>query len=379
MSASGANPPISPSEAAAARRILVVNVTRIGDTLLATPAIRAIARYFPNAELTVLGHPKRVEVLKNIPYIQRVGGIDKNTARLRGWLDALSSPEYDWAFVWRTDQPLVNYALRKARRVVAHQQSDLALTRRLAYVAPRIPDNTVHAVAWALSVPQSAGIPPAGFGLDYVVTPAERDRARQRLRQAHVTTDAPLISLQVASFPTKQYRDWPIEHFISLARRMIAAWPEVSFLLNGGTADREKINCFIRHIGERACTFAGELSLRESAAMMEASTLYIGVDTGPSHIFGALKKPMIVMYHPSLPSALYKPLDNPGLFAIDHPGAGPTASERIPMAEISVDRVWSAVQAAMRCEPSTLPGGASPGIDQGASPFSRRMPAKVGE
>ena len=50
----------------APRSILVVNVCRIGDTLLATPALRALARAWPEAQITVLGHPKRVEMLENL-------------------------------------------------------------------------------------------------------------------------------------------------------------------------------------------------------------------------------------------------------------------------------------------------------------------------
>ena len=96
--------------------------------------------------------------------------------------------------------------------------------------------------------------------------------------------------------------------------------------------------------------------------MMSCTDLYIGVDTGPTHLFGALKKPMVVLYHPSLRSALYKPLDAPALYAVDHPQAGPNATSDIPMAEISVDTVWQAVSAALRGEVSTLPGLPAVGI-----------------
>ena len=39
----------------APRSILVINVSRIGDTLLVTPALRALARAWPQARITVLG------------------------------------------------------------------------------------------------------------------------------------------------------------------------------------------------------------------------------------------------------------------------------------------------------------------------------------
>lgn len=181
---------ISNSDAAKAKRVLIINVTRIGDTLLATPAIRAIADFFPNADITVLGHSKRVDVLLNLPYIKRIGDISKRSALFRGWRDTLFTPEYDWAFVWRNDAPLVKYALRKARHVVAHCQSNSEINRRLTVAVPRIADNTIHAVDWALSLTRAAGIPDRGYQLDYVVTKSERTRAEAMLQTAFVTTGA---------------------------------------------------------------------------------------------------------------------------------------------------------------------------------------------
>src|SRR2546427_7395130 len=62
---------------------LFINVARIGDTLLATPAMRAIATAHPGCRITALAHPKRAEVLRGLSFVARVGGITKNTAPWR--------------------------------------------------------------------------------------------------------------------------------------------------------------------------------------------------------------------------------------------------------------------------------------------------------
>jgi heptosyltransferase-3 len=356
-------PQITPQQAAAAQRVLIINVTRIGDTLLATPAIRAIAGFFPNAELTVLGHPKRVEVLENIAYINRVGGIDKRAALLRGWRDALLGAEYDWAFVWRNDAALVRYALRKARHVVAHRQQDERINAKLFVAIERIADNQIHAAAWALSLPRAVGIPAAGDRLDYVVTADEATSARERLRADFPGATGPFIGMQVASFATKSYRDWPIEHFIALAQRIAGQNSDARFVLYGAASDGERIAKLTAAFPGKAKSYAGQFSLRQTVAMMSCTDLYIGVDTGPTHLYGALQKPMVVLYHPSLPSSLYKPLSASALHAIDHPLAGPNATSDIPMADISVDTVWNAVSAALRGESSVLPVLPAIGID----------------
>ena len=65
--------------------VLVIIVARIGDTLLVTPALRALKAAIPHGRLTVLAHPKRLEVLQHLPFIDALEGITKTSARARGW------------------------------------------------------------------------------------------------------------------------------------------------------------------------------------------------------------------------------------------------------------------------------------------------------
>lgn len=361
---------ISAEDANRAQRVLVINVTRIGDTLLATPAIRAIAAFFPNADVTVLGSAKRVEVLENIAYITKVGSVSKNTALMRGWKDRLTQPEYDYAFVWGQDAALVEYALRKARHVIAEKQADAALNHRLAFAYAAPVQNSVHAVAWFLGMVQAAGIPPQGYGLDYTVTSAERKFAAERMFGAlGASNHLPTVGFQVASFHTKAWRDWPIQRFIDLGLRMVQNYPDVRFICFGAPEDQERIAELERALRGRVLSFAGKTTLRESAALMSLLDLYVGIDTGPTHLYSALNKPMVVLYHPSIPSALYKPLEHPALAAIDHPLAGPTCRDHVPMNEIGVETVWRAVERMLEKDSSEWPGMPSPGIDADVAPW----------
>ena len=357
---------ISIAEAARAERVLIINVTRIGDTLLATPAIRAIAAFFPNARVTCLGHPQRAEVLENLPSIDKVGRISKKSAWMRGWKDTLSHPEYDYAFVWGQDQALVRYALRKSKWVIAERQRNDSLNGRLAFAFNAPVQNSIHAVAWFLAMPRAVGIPAQGLGVDFVITKDERRVAGKTLFSIlGASNHFPKIGFQVASFATKAWRDWPIQRFIDLGLRIVQTYPDARFVCFGAPGDQARITELERSLRGRVISFAGKTTLRETAALMSHLDLYVGIDTGPTHLFSALKKPMVVLYHPSIPSALYKPLDHPALSAIDHPLAGPTCREHISMNEISAEAVWRAVHQALEGEPSQLPGMRVPGIDDG--------------
>lgn len=331
-------------EAAPVRSILAIVVSRIGDTLLATPALRAIAGAWPDAELTCLGHPKRVEVLQNLPFLQRVGAITKTRARLRG---RLPGRRYDLAFVFGHDRALIEYALRVARRVVAFRQADEALNRRLYKAAERPAHQGGHAVQYQLALLAPLGIAARGLALSYRVSDEEARWAEGELRAQRIDGAGPLVGLQIASFPTKGYRDWPVESFVELCRRIRTRHPAAHFLIFGGKLERERTIRLHSQFPECSTLYAGRLTLRQTAALMDRLDLYIGVDTGPTHIMGALHRPMVALYHGHSPSRLLAPLEHPCLYAVDHPDAGPGCSLDAPMAAITVERVWSRVLEAL--------------------------------
>lgn len=339
MSSSGATDSALPEP----RDILYINVSRIGDTLLVTPAVRAVAARWPQARIHLLAHPKREEVLRHLPFVHRTGVIDKRRAQFMGWLPGKS---YDLAFVSNFDAPLIKYALRVARRVVAFRQPDSALNRRLHYAVDHPVGQPLHAVDVQLLLPAALGVAPAGKALSYRVTADEEQWAARFLNQRGVANRHPLVGLQVASFPTKAYRDWPPAHFSELCRRIRAAWPEAHFLIFGGDLEKQRTEALAAELGSAATLCAGKLTLRETAALMNRVDLYVGVDTGPTHLMGAMQRPMVALYHGYSPSRVLAPLDHPCLYAIDHPLADCCTPEA-DMADIAVDRVWAAVRQAL--------------------------------
>lgn len=332
----------------APRRILLINVTRIGDTLVNTPAIRALSAHWPDAHIDVLAHPARRPVLENLPFIARLGSITKQRAMLMGHF---GKKVYDLAFVYNFDEALVRYALRVSQHVVAFSQSDPALNQRLFCAVPYPGSRSINLVDLNLLLPMAVGVPPAGKAVAYRPTTQELAWASDFLRHNVRTAETkPLIGLQVASFRTKAFRDWPIEYFETLCLRIVETWPAAHFLLLGGAEDDEKTSYLANALGDRATLCAGKLSLRQTGAVMSKLDLYIGVDTGPTHMMSALHTPMVALYHGYLPSALTGPMEHPCAQIIDHPKAGACGPEA-SMAEISVEEVWQAVKKALisRC------------------------------
>ena len=327
--------------------VLVIIVARIGDTLLATPALRALKAAIPQGRLTVLAHPKRLEVLRHLSFIDVLEGITKTSAPARGWI---GKNRYDVALVYGHDAALVRYALRASDAVIAFRQRDMALNRRLAHLVEE-PSEPEHAVLHRLSLLAplglsasdlrlaSLGLAAENLRLAYCVTAEERAWARQWLA-AQVPPGRPLIGLQMASFSTKAHRDWPVPSFRELIARIVATHAEAHFLLLGDKAAAEKAAPLLAAYPHQVALAAGRLSLRQSAGLMAELNLYIGVDTGPTHIAGALGIPMVALYHSAYPGCNLAPLQHPACVMIEHPLTGKSAATTVSMADIPVVAVW---------------------------------------
>ncbi len=317
--------------------LLVIIVARIGDTLLATPALRALKAAIPRGRLTVLAHPKRLEVLQHLPFIDVLEGITKTAAQAKGWI---GKRRYDLALVYGREAALVRYALRASDGVIAFAQRDPALNRRLAHLVEE-PSEPQHAVLHRLSLLAPLGLAASDLRLAYCATEEERAWARRWLI-AQVPAGRPLIGLQIASFPTKAHRDWPVSHFLDLIGRIAATHAQARFLLLGDAAAAKKAAPLLAAYPRQVALAAGRLSLRQSAALMTELDLYVGVDTGPTHIAGALAIPMVALYHSAYPGRNLAPLQHPACVMIEHPLTGKSAATTASMADIPVAAVWQA-------------------------------------
>ena len=189
----------SPELTGPIKRILVINVARIGDTILAVPVFRALRAAYPQAEIVCLAHPKRVEVLQGLPQIDRSAPITKRSAPFMGWL----GKGYDLALVFGHEPALLAYALRAARQVVALPTGNPAIDARLFAAVPD--KGILHAVDDRLRWLEALGIPATSRRLDYRVTDAERQARKAGL---------PIIAVNAAHglvFRLPVFRPRPIE------------------------------------------------------------------------------------------------------------------------------------------------------------------------
>lgn len=318
--------------------LLVIVVARFGDTLLVTPTLAALKQRWPDAELTVLAHPGRMEVLENLPYIDHLAPITKQRAP---WLGRWPfGQRYDAAIVYGGDRALYAYGRRVSRHVVAFATEDEALMRCVSHAVPR-PQGSMRAADERALLLQPFGIVPASLHLGYRVSESEAAGAESWIRR-HGLQGRRLLGFQLQSFPAKAYRDWPVERFEALAKAVFERYHNAHVLLLGGPEGRAAAQALADKLGPRATCVAGTLTMRQNAALLSRLALYVGVDTGPTHLAGALDVPMVAMYHCFHRGAFLAPQEHPQLAVIEHPCPEDLVQREASMADIALQPVLDA-------------------------------------
>lgn len=346
-------PPLDPRQV---RRILVVKPCCLGDMLMATPTLRALKHHFPGAGLQVLTTDWCVPALDNNPHVDGTLPYPQHPTpvRLLALAQRLRQERFDVG-VSLDRSPLVNGLLLLAgipeRAGIDSRGRGVGLTRR---AGPRAEQ---HETDLFLSVAAALGVPSCGEQPEFHPS-AE---ARQQAARLVGGDDHPLVVIHPGGAlnpgSAMLSKRWPAIAFGELASLLVQR-EGATVVLVGALSDRDAVQVAADFTDGPVIDLGGQLSIPELAAVAERSDLYIGNDSGASHLAAAVGTPTVTIFGPTSPSQ-YRPLGtrarvcappgswNPDLVGIDLRGRRTPLDLAADIRDVSVDEVFEACREAL--------------------------------
>jgi heptosyltransferase-3 len=179
-------------------------------------------------------------------------------------------------------------------------------TTRVPWTRSLVPPRHSVLNQWALLEP--LGIPSPDRAIDPVTMPVDSDAAERvaaRLTAAGVSDTAPLIVLHVSA--GNPFRRWPAESFAAAAAALAAADRTRRIIITSGPSEAEAAEAVANDARTRAGDAASgiirtaEFDLSELRALVDRAALYIGGDSGPLHVAGTTRTPIVALFGPTLP------------------------------------------------------------------------------
>jgi heptosyltransferase-2 len=332
----------------------------VGDVVMATPALRALRKHVGHdGGLVGVMRPYVADVLaggnwfdETVLYDKRKPA-DRPELRIPAAIHRLRDARLDGIVLLTNSFRTAWMAWRSGvgqRIGYVGQLRSLLLTDRLPNPtrvvgnSPRVPSIDSY-----LRLAEAAGCAPETAQMELATTRADEEAADAVCQWLDLPVDGSVITLN----PGAAYgvaKQWPIEYFASLARRIVEGH-DCHVLVNCGPKERDLVREVVRRSADRRVVGLADivdLPIGLTKAVIRRSRLLVTTDSGPRFFGIAFARPVVTLFGPTDPrmTDTRSALETQLFLSLD---CQPCMARSCPlghhrcMRELTVDRVYAAV------------------------------------
>lgn len=306
------------------KRIVVRGTNWVGDVVMTIPALRALRRLWPEAQITLATRPSTKAIFDGADFLEDILICEGNViTQARQW----RRHSFDLAVLLQNafaPALIARLAGIPARVGYATQHRGWLLTNPLP--VPEWRDSR-HESFYYLQIiaelerlfhaPEPASIDSLEQQLEFALTVSEgrKAEATKLLLSAGVRDDRPVVALCPGSINSRAKR-WPVERYATLADRLVDELG-AEVVLIGSSAELEVSQFVAAQMKQTPVVLTGTTDLEQAIAVLSLVDLLITNDTGPAHVASALNRPTLVIFGPTNPLTT-RPLSSSGEI-IRHP------------------------------------------------------------
>ena len=289
------------------KRVVVRGTSWVGDSLMTVPALRALRRVLPDAEITLAIRPGAKGIFAEADFIDDVLIYDRKNAlsvfpQIREW----KRRQFDLALLFQNafEAALIPFLAGVPLRLgYATESRQALLTHPLALPDWRSSRHEVFYYLYLVTALEqllfgTSSICEAPPDASIEISESRKVEARDLLREYGVRDEEPVVAICPGSINSRAKR-WPAEAYAALADRLIEARRQV--LLIGSKDELDVSNEVASRMQQRPIVLTGKTSLDQITAVLATVDLVVTNDTGPAHIGAALGRPTIVIFGPTNP------------------------------------------------------------------------------
>jgi len=274
------------------KRILAVSTTGMGDSLWGTPALRALKKSFPDADLHFLINPHWEKLFTGNPNIDRIIHYSPKWFRQPLIGLRLLQYQYDCVLIFHANKditrllPWIRY-----RSLLAHQNSSWILEKDRVRMAG---ENVVHGIQRRLVLIAKIGAAPDGGQMEIFFNDWERDEAQAFMKKNSLS---PQNYIYINVGASGAHRRWPEDRFFKLTEKILQQ-TNYKIILGGGPGEKQHIRDMLEKLNSARCRDSTGIPLKPDSYIISQARLLITCDTGPMHVGFALKTPTVALFGP---------------------------------------------------------------------------------
>ena len=263
-------------------RILVINLSNIGDAVLTTPVIQTLKSNFPQAHLAVLVGPRAFSVFKNDRRIDKKIVYDKAISwkNKLGLIDRLRHDRYDLVVDLRQTAFTVFLGTRY------HTSAFTRAPRSLTHMKDR---HLWKVKSLGLVVDDEIG-PSVEFSED------EKAKVIQMFNKWQINPGQPIIAL--APGARNMTKRWGAKGYKQLIGRLVKEY-NAKIIMVGDEQDELLVQEVIEEVKPAPVNICGKTSIGTLACLLTKCNLLVSNDSAPMHLAWAVNTPVVAIFGPT--------------------------------------------------------------------------------
>ncbi|MDQ3696519.1 MAG: glycosyltransferase family 9 protein [Gemmatimonadota bacterium] len=303
----------------APRRVLVVQLRRLGDVVLSAGLLEDLRVALPHAALDLLVGVAAAPLLEHHPLVDtRIVYDPRYPARMAR---LVRSRRYDWVIDVQSNPRTA--MLTRASGAPVRAGWDIGFWAwAYTHTLPRAGRPVEYVLRERQRLLEMLDVPVGPPRTRLVVTVAELERADSELEAGGAPAGMPRAALSLSA--TTRVREWPVEQFAGLATMLLADGVVPVALQNPGDGDRV---ARLRALEPRVVAVQTH-HLRHMLATIARCGVLVSADSGPAHMATALGVPRVTIFGPTNPAAW-------------SPGTATTRAVRAPGSVVMTTKQWA--------------------------------------
>jgi heptosyltransferase II len=289
-------------------KILIRATNWIGDAVMALPALRAVRKRFPEAEIAIVGRPYVTDIYHDqdicdrlIPYDPK--GLHSGISGRERLVAELRAQKFDVALLLQNafDAAWLAWRARIPKRIgYARDGRSFLLTK--AIPLPRHGEIPAHEKFYYLELLRRAGWLDSVQDETFIglrVSEEKRRSAHEFLCASGVRQGALRIAIGAgASYGSAKC--WPPPRFAEVANRLQSE-ADADVILFGTAAEESVSTAISAEMHRPPINLTGKTAIADLPALLLQCHLFIGNDSGAMHVAAAVGLPVIAVFGPTDP------------------------------------------------------------------------------
>ncbi len=288
------------------KKVLIVDLGGIGDILLSTPAIRALRNLYPEARISMLVTKTGYKLAKDFSFIDNIFIFEMKFGGRASLFEIINdikillklrAEKFDLAINMRT--MVTKKSAQKINllfNIIAPRVKAGRNTGNYGYFFDiKIPEPVLGAkyeMEYDIDLIKALGVEEVDKNINLEIDEETGKEVDALLEKEGISKNDKFIVIHPGGMNSRR---WPLENFAYVVKAInketgcksiISAADHEKYL-----ASRLKELCL-----DRVISLADKINVKQLAALIKRSSLFICNDTGPMHIAAALKAPLIAIF-----------------------------------------------------------------------------------